>query len=73
MKVDKYDRFKSYIINKINEYKKNRSDCPKSLIIAVLWDKETKNLHEIYGVLEKINDGVLESNFAALQPAMNLD
>lgn len=61
------------MIDEINQYKDTYGDWPKALIIDVPRDEETKNLHEIYGVLEKLNDGVITSNFGGRRKSLRMD
>lgn len=73
LQVDKLDRFKAIAIEEIKTYKTLRGDWPKAIIIDVPRDEETKNLHEIYAVLEKLNDGTLISYFGGRKQKLDMD
>lgn len=72
LQVDRYDRFKPYVIDEVNRYREVRGHWPQAIIIDVPRDEETKNLHEIYGVLEKLNDGTLTSNFKGIKKKLRM-
>ena len=72
LSVDSYDRFKAQSIRSLNRYKKTRKVWPSAILIDSARDEETKHLHEIYGILEKLNDGYLTSFFGGREEILEM-
>jgi len=60
--IDSYRSFKYYSAKQISDYKKKHGP-PDVILIDAPRDEESKFLHDIYGVLEEINNGRLEGQF----------
>lgn len=73
LSVDSYDRFKAQSIKALNNFHDQERQWPQAILIDTPRDEETKHLHEIYGVLEKLNDGYLTSYFGGNEQKLTMD
>jgi len=61
--IDSYRSFKYTSARLISNYIDKKGKPPKAFLIDAPRDEESKYLHEIYGVLEEINNGRLFASF----------
>ncbi len=61
--LDSYRSFKYTSAKLISDYIDQKGNLPNALIMDTPRDEESKYLHEIYGVLEEINNGRLYGSF----------
>lgn len=61
--IDSYRSFKYTSARLISNYIDKKGRPPKAFLIDAPRDEESKYLHEIYGVLEEINNGRLYASF----------
>lgn len=63
IQLETRSRFRKILVDEIVEHNKIHKKWPSAILIDCPRDEERDNLHNVYGVLEKANDGVLQTGF----------
>jgi len=63
LQLETLDRFKKLFVEKMKQHKKLCDQWPSAIIIDCARNEEKSNLHDLYEVFERINDGIVQTAF----------